>query len=168
MPKIIENLESRLIAEARRQIKAQGYGAVTIRSVAAAVGVGVGTVYNYFPSKDDLLAAYMLSDWNACIDAIHAVSTGAQSPETVVRCMFDQLCAFSDQYESLFRDPAAIAGFAPSYARYHTVLRSQLANPIRKFCADDFTAEFVAEALLTWTLAGKSFDEIYGIIEKLL
>lgn len=50
MPKIIKNLESKLIAEAQKQILAQGYGAVTIRSVANACGVGVGTVYNYFSS----------------------------------------------------------------------------------------------------------------------
>ena len=43
----------------------------------------------------------------------------------------------------------------------------QLAQSITKFCASDFTAEFIIEALLTWTMAQKSFDEIYGIIEKL-
>ena len=45
MPKIIENLEDRLIQEARRQIAESGYGATTIRSVAKGCGVGVGTVY---------------------------------------------------------------------------------------------------------------------------
>ena len=56
MPKIIENLEKRLIAEAKRQIAESGYGATTIRSVAKGCNVGVGTVYNYFPSKDALIA----------------------------------------------------------------------------------------------------------------
>ena len=52
MPKIIENLDQRLKEEARRQIRESGYSAMTIRSVAAACGVGVGTVYNYYPSKE--------------------------------------------------------------------------------------------------------------------
>ena len=34
MPKIIENLENRLIEEARKQIEEAGYSAMTIRSVA--------------------------------------------------------------------------------------------------------------------------------------
>ncbi len=51
MPKIIENLQSKLIEEAKKQIEEAGYGAMTIRSVAKACGVGVGTVYNYFSSS---------------------------------------------------------------------------------------------------------------------
>ena len=71
MPKIIENLKDRLIAEAEKQIEESGYGAVTIRSVAKACGVGVGTVYNYFPSKETLIATHLLVDWKMCVDTLH-------------------------------------------------------------------------------------------------
>ena len=87
MPKIIENLQSRLIEEAKRQIEESGYAALTIRSVAKGCGVGVGTVYNYFSSKDDLIATYMLSDWNQCIAAINAVSVYSESALPVMRCI---------------------------------------------------------------------------------
>lgn len=166
MPKIIENLEFRLIEEAKRQIEESGYGAMTIRSVAKGCGVGVGTVYNYFPSKDDLLATYMLSDWNQCIAAINAVSTYSDSPKPVIRCIHDQLLQYAGRHQAIFRDEAAAASFAGSFSRYHGLLRSQLAQPLRKFCSSDFASEFVAEALLTWTMAEKAFDEIYGMIEK--
>ena len=29
-------------------------------------------------------------------------------------------------------------------------------------------AEFIAEALLTWTMAGKDFDEIFSIIQRII
>ena len=63
MPKIIENLRQRLMEEARRQAEELGYSAMTIRSVAKGCDVGVGTVYNYYPSKDALIAAFVQYDW---------------------------------------------------------------------------------------------------------
>lgn len=168
MPKIIVNLESRLIEEARKQIEQEGYGAVTIRSVANACGVGVGTVYNYFSSKDALLATYMLRDWETCLTAIRAVSNYSESALPVLRCIFDHLTAYTRRHSAVFCDEAAAASFAGSAGRYHSMLRGQLAEPIRKHCSSDFTAEFIAESLLTWTVAGKTFDQIYALLEKLL
>ena len=167
MPKIIENLESRLIEEAKRQIEESGYSAMTVRSVAKACGVGIGTVYNYFPSKEAILATYMLADWKKCIAAIGAVSTYSDNPKPVVLCIFDQLLLFARRHQTVFSDEAAAAAFAGSFSKYHGMLRSQLATPLRKFCNSDFSADFIAEALLTWTMAGKSFDDIFGMIVKL-
>ena len=167
MPKIIEDLERKLLAEARRQIEELGYGAMTVRSVAKACGGGVGTVYNYFPSKDDLVASYMLADWKSCIAAIEAVSTYSDSHKNVVRCIHDQLLHYAQRHTALFRDEAAAAAFAGAFSPRHTLLRSQLAAPLRRFCDSDFAAEFIAESLLTWTMAGKSLAEISDMTDRL-
>lgn len=167
MPKIIENPEARLVEEAKKQIAAAGYSAMTIRSVAKACGVSIGTVYNYFPSKDALVATCMLSDWNGCIAAIRDAGACSDVPGPVVRCICGQLQTYAQRHGAVFRDPSAAASFAGSFSRYHALLRGQLAAPLRKFCGDDFTAEFIAESLLTWTMAGRSPDEILAVVEKL-
>lgn len=168
MPKIIENLDRRLLAEARKQIEESGYSAVTIRSVAKGCGVGVGTVYNYFSSKDQLIASFMAADWKLCLDTITGISENAADPMPVLRCIYDQLRIFAKQHHSIIRDQGAAAGFAGSFGKYHALLRSQLAGPLRKFCDRDFTADFIAESMLVWTMNGKEFEQLYEIIKKLL
>ena len=167
MPKIIENLESKLIEEAKKQIEESGYCAMTIRSVAKACGVGVGTVYNYFQSKEELIAKHLLDDWKQCIATIQAVSTYSDFPRPVALCIYDQLISFARRHAAIFQDDAAAVSFTGLFSRYHSMLRAQLACPLLKFCKSDFAADFIAEALLTWTMAGKPFDEIYGMMENL-
>ena len=168
MPKIIENLKPRLIEEARRQVKEFGYNAMAVRSIAKSCGVSVGTVYNYFPSKDDLLAACMLEDWNRCIESINDAASGSDDPETLVRCIYDQLLAYGRSYEAVFHDPHAVSGYAGASGRYHGMLRAQLASPLRKYCGSDFSADFISEALLTWTMEGIEIEKLYSEIKKLL
>lgn len=167
MPKIIENLPQRLLEEARRQIGDSGYGAMTIRSVAAACGVGVGTVYNYYPSKEALAAAYILEDWKICYGRIIATAETAKGREPVLWAIYENLQIFIAEHSAVFQDESATAAFTGSFGQYHGVLRSQLAQPVRRFCRDDFTAEFIAEAMLTWIVAGKSFDELSRILQRI-
>ena len=48
----------------RKLIQQNGWAGVNIRSVAAACGVSVGCIYNYFESKTDLLSATVESIWS--------------------------------------------------------------------------------------------------------
>jgi AcrR family transcriptional regulator len=167
MPKIIENLKDRLLEEARQQLEQGGYEAVTIRSIAKGCGVGVGTVYNYFPSKEALIASHLLEDWNGCVAQIRATADNAQIPQPILQCIYEQLIGFARRHQAIFHSEAATSGFAGSFSQYHDVLRSQLAQPLRRFCESDFDAHFVAESLLTWSMAGTPFDELYQILKKL-
>ena len=168
MPKLIENPEGRLVAEARRQAREGGYSAVTIRSVAAACGLGVGTVYNYFPSKDALLAAFLLEDWRECLRAIEAAKAARPEASWVLGEICRQLKAYLAHHRSIFHDPAAAQAVSPVISRYHGILREQLAAPLRSFCPNDFHAQFLAEALLTWTVEGREAAELLPLLEKLL
>lgn len=168
MPKIIENLQEQFIEEARRQIARVGYGAMTIRSIASECGVGTGTVYNYFASKEQLVAHFMLEDWRACLSGVCEKMEAAACAQEAFSAMYAGLRTYIDEHRAIFTDEAAAMGFSGSFGRYHALLRSQLAAPVLRFCPDAFTADFIAEAMLVWTVNEKPFEEINRLVSRLL
>lgn len=53
-----------ILQASRDLVREKGWEAVSIRSVAAACGVATGSIYNYFDSKSDLVAATVESVWH--------------------------------------------------------------------------------------------------------
>ena len=169
MPKIIENLRSQLLEEARQQIASQGYAGTTIRSVAQACHVGVGTVYNYFPSKEMLVAAFVYEDWKKHLDTMAALP--ANQPETLLRGIYDSLRGFAASHRDLFSDSAAAKSSAMGFMPRHRLLREQLAAFILPVCTGEnaaFVAAFAAESLISWAVEGTPFDALYPLILKII
>ena len=173
MPKIIENIREKLLEEAKRQVMEQGYSAMTIRSVASACGVGVGTVYNYFSSKDMLVASFMLEDWMKCLAVIEDGCTKGEDAKEILHCIYDELHCFWGKYEPVFSDKKAEESSSTSLHQRHGLLRGQIAKPLATLCARqnkadaEFLAEFIAESLLVWTRTERSFEEISSILLQL-
>ena len=170
MPKILESVREQLLTTARRQIERNGYAKTTIRSVAAECGIAVGTVYNYFPSKDVLIATFVSEDWRACIGSI--ASHENDDDKTHLFRIYDALRAFTDSYRALFSDADAAKAYHAAFSQRHKQLREQLAVLIRPVCGagpdSAYRSEFIAEALLAWTLEGKPFEDIYQILQRLI
>jgi len=166
LPKIIENLREQLLAEAKRQITENGYAKTTVRSVASACGVGVGTVYNYFPSKDMLIASFMAEDW--LIRLKRMKSLGSVPCRDRIFAVYTELREYTEEYGALFGDSDAAKVFATVFSERHGQLRGQIAEVVLPLCDKYFLAEFIGEAMLAWTVAGKDFDALYEVIEKLL
>ena len=173
MPKIIENLRGILIAETRKQVEENGYAKVTMRSIALGCNVALGTVYNYFESKDMLVATFMLEDWEICVRNIRAYSELEKEPEKLLHQIYDEIQNYAKKNQELFQDEAAKKSFASAFGGYHKLLREQIAELISESCMEyakeptTFLSEFVAESMITWTTSGRTFEEIYGTIRPI-
>lgn len=55
--------KEKILQTSRELIQQQDWSAINIRSVAAACGVSVGSIYNYFDSKSALVEATVASVW---------------------------------------------------------------------------------------------------------
>lgn len=173
MPKIIENVRESLIAEARKQVLESGYSTLSIRAVAKACGIATGTVYNYFESKEVLVASFMAEDWQEAVNTMKNHCRNETNAINVLSTIHEELVAFISAKQPLFNDPQAGAIFNTSGRKFHGMLISQLmeiAGPVCSAAAKNKeapVAEFALETLLLWTLQGKSFSDYISIISGL-
>ena len=173
MPKIIENVRGRLIEEAKRQINENGYDSVTIRSIAKGCELGLGTFYNYFKSKDLLIATFLLEDWKERIAKVTEKHREETDPMVVVHALYCEINDFIESNVNIFTSAHAIKSFSTTSAGYHKFVRNQVAGPIYNSCVllgfenAEFLSLFVAESVVTWTVAKKDYDEIAAIVSKL-
>ena len=94
--RLFEQRETALLAAARQLFRAQPWDRVTIAEVAAAAGIGKGTVYKHFPSKEALYARLMLDlsrDNLAELRALHAAHPPQQAMRLVLQRAFAQMLA---------------------------------------------------------------------------
>ncbi len=126
MPKIIPELREKLVLCARKRLTEDESHDFSTRQLAADCGIAAGTVFNYFPTKESLLACIMLEDWQI---SLGRMLDAAEHAETLESGLFKQ--------ESLLREFSR--PFLPvwrSYDRraplpeYHQTLIHQLCGPL--------------------------------------
>ena len=90
-----------ILKTSRELIQQNGWAAVNIRAVAAACGVSVGCIYNYFGSKTELVSAAVESIWN---DIFHHPEDEAVFQDTLscIRWMYRQMEYGCQQYPGFF------------------------------------------------------------------
>ncbi len=172
MPKILEDARIRLISVARKQALTNGYPGMTIRSVAQECGYSVGTVYNYFRSKEQLLAEVMLEDWQQEVEEMKEKCRKA-SPAVALEAIYNGLSHFRSLYSSVFEDRSAQRSYALSDRPYHKILLEQLSAILEDVLKQNgldnqsILPRFLAESLLTWE--GKCpYEDLAMILNKLL
>ena len=90
-----------ILKASRELIRQQGWSAVSIRSVAAACGVSVGSIYNYFDSKSALVGAAVESVW---CEIFHRPENAAvfQDTQACVTWMYGRMAYGGRQYPGFF------------------------------------------------------------------
>lgn len=59
MQTLKDDIKQKILDAGRREFSHKGFAKASMRSIASQVGVGVGNLYNYYPSKDSLFCAIL-------------------------------------------------------------------------------------------------------------
>ncbi|MBB1197365.1 WHG domain-containing protein [Curtobacterium flaccumfaciens] len=104
-----------ILAAARTRLTDEGPAALSLRAVARDVGMVSSAVYRYFPSRDDLLTALLITDYDelgAAVEAAGAAAGPAPGARWVAMCraIRDWSIAHPGDFALLFGSP--VPGYA--------------------------------------------------------
>lgn len=175
MPKIIPELRQALLAAARKRIVDSAEHDLTMRQIAADCGVAVGTAYNYFPSKEYLLAGLMLEDWQETCRNLESAAREVSGPIEGLRSMEDALRSFVARYSPTWRNYAGRQKEGGPVGEHHARLIGQISDAVSTLLERSGKApypgetEVLSEMLLTLSQREEgAFDRALPVMEKII
>lgn len=127
MPKVITKLYDRIIKATKKELDVVGYESIKLRNIANSCDIAVGTIYNYFESKEKLVATIISADW------LEVVKIGSKSINEVSQIeelnivLYNMLKDFYLKYKNVFETYNTSNGsYYSNYPTYHSMLRSQI------------------------------------------
>lgn len=147
-----------LLAAAQAIAAAEGLERVSIRRVAAACGISVGAVYNYYPAKEDLLLAMIADFWEHATAAVIPTEKPVPFIE-YARALYHQLYERLTDFRTAYLQSAALADTAlrdrgkAVQERYWTRLKAALHSALEQDAqvrGAVWDAVFTQEALIDW------------------
>ncbi|SHI13518.1 transcriptional regulator, TetR family [Butyrivibrio fibrisolvens DSM 3071] len=126
MPKIIMHLQEQIIMQAEKMLVQDGPEKISIRGVAKACGIAVGTIYNYYPTKDALIADLILHRWSRSKDDIYKSLDGVTDLFSGLDIIYEGISQFIVGNRNVWRATAVSKQFSHSYAEYHQKLSGEV------------------------------------------
>lgn len=78
---------------ARQQMAEQGVASLSLRGIAASMGISAPSLYNYYTSRDDLVTDLLVESYTHQAETLEQASASCQTQETVT-CLLTTLLAY--------------------------------------------------------------------------
>lgn len=102
MPKIISGAKEKILIYTKKQLFEQGYASISLREIAKNCHMAVGTIYNYFPNKDTLIASVLLEDWMTTLQQMDIACSNSQNIEEGIYQIYVAIKNFCVKYREIF------------------------------------------------------------------
>lgn len=174
MPKKLDNIREKAIAETRNVLEEQGYGALAMRDIAKKCEVAVGTMYNYFPSKEYLTGCVVLEDWKAVYENMISAAASSDTIYQGLRGIYELMYEFVMQHQYLTSFDAGDSKSPYDFHERHMVLLKQIEELLQMlqkrfgYSVEDAINTFLAESILAFSVKKYPYSQIAPAIIKLL
>ena len=137
MPKNLNNVKEDILLVTRQLLKETGYSNLSIRNIAAKCGVASGTVYNYYSSKNEIIAEILNNEWNLMLRRIDQSTKTSLSVIDKLEIMFNELNYFMNNVHGFCFDTYPIGNDNEmsicTIKEKKQLLRNQLSEKIISF-----------------------------------
>ena len=177
----ITDTRSRIVDTASRLFYTQGYNSTGINQVIKEAKVAKSSLYEHFPSKEDLLTEYLKVTAESTNEILHAVANRYKTPREKVIGLFDFLIKLSKQTEFQGCNFLNVAAEIPKENQKVRALIKKQKNYIRGLFSDilkPLGKEDLADELYILfdaaLVSGKVYSDTWpvkatkGIVEKLI
>lgn len=155
----------RILQAASTLFRAQGYDPVRIEDIAAAADVSVGTCYNYFSTKGDILLAIVSMEVEEVIEAGRAVVSDppqdvAEALDRLIRIYYDHSLLYLSK--ELWRRAIALSVEAPDtpFSQRYLALDGKLTGQVRDLVAALQSGRLARPDLAPATLGAIIFNQL--------
>jgi AcrR family transcriptional regulator len=113
-----------LLEATERVLAKRGFFAATTNEIAAVAGVGIGTLYRYFPTKEALVERIVHRMWEAELEVVsaHAPLVGKTPLRELIRTVIHALCMHVAARADLYRAWYGEAGHLGELGRGRSML----------------------------------------------
>lgn len=122
MPKIIPDLKARILETAARHFETKGFATTDMKSLAVDLGISVGTLYNYYPSKPELFLEVSLL-WKEALsrrmlDRMAAGGSAQERLRDTLLILFDDMVNYTGIWQEFMRSGAPFSPGTPVGERF--------------------------------------------------
>ena len=90
----VERERLRILAQAQRLVAIDGFKYLSMRKLAAALGITATTIYRYFSSKDDLFLSLLVTGFGRLYEGIAKRAAEAEGPTEKLKAAADEYLRF--------------------------------------------------------------------------
>jgi AcrR family transcriptional regulator len=139
LSRIIENPRELILSEAKKMLYNEGYSRVSIRRIAKECGIAVGTIYNYFPTKKDLIIEMMTSYWEEFFYDIESIISSNEDFYIKLNKIFDILSAFIKRFKEVWLSDEIYSSpdYIESGLKKENIYIDKLIKVIKKLLEED-------------------------------
>ena len=98
LPKQFEDPKQQILKEAKILLINKGHKGINMRELAKACKFAIGTIYNYFPTKEDIVSQLMVDYWDEYYLLVEEIDFQNKTLLEKLRKMYEQLEIFLNTF----------------------------------------------------------------------